>query len=472
MKPGINFFHTVTFRLSLWYTVVFSGLSLVVFLVVYVSLISHLRQATDNELLDKVKEFDTLYKSDGLGALQDEFNREAESKGIKQVFFYLLSPEGKVLANSDMSNWRGIKIASLLKLNSSQPDHTFMHTFSPHKREHSVRVISKITNNGNILEVGTALRGNDLMMESYRETFGTALGIMIVCGSFMGWLLARKAMSGVQRVTHTAIQIGKGDLSSRVPAGNEGQEIHALACAFNDMLERLESLVKELKQITNDVAHELRTPITRMRGIAETTLNGSNNLNEYKEMAASVIEQSDRLVEMINTMLEIAKTDSGVTILTGNPLNMRDIAEEAVDLFRPLAEDKGIDIRLDIPKEDVIVMANRPKIQRAIANILDNAVKYTPAGGNVSVKIETNPDNVRIIIADTGSGIAEKDIPHIFERFYRADKSRSTPGSGLGLSLATAIIRAYGGNITVKSIFGTANSGSIFTVSLPRVSNC
>lgn len=465
-KRRSSFLRTATFRLTLWYTAVFSGLSLAVFLVVYVSLASHLREQTDNELLNTAKEFDVLYEGHGVEALQAEFRREAESKGINRVFFRLLSPEGKVLASSDLNQWRGLKAARLQAIaTEKQPA---VHTLSLPGRRHRLRVATKPARDGSVIEIGAALQGNEIMMERYRETFGTAFVIMLACGGFVGWLLARKAMSGVQRVTYTTTRIGKGDLGRRVPLGNEGQEINALAHAFNEMLERIESLVRELKQITDNVAHELRTPITRIRGMAETTLTGSGDLNQYREMAASVIEGSDRLIEMINTMLEIAITDSGVAELAREPLDIREIVREAADLFKPLAEDKGIDIQLDIPPQAVIVPGDRPRLQRAVANLLDNAIKYTPSGGTVTISLETDTTRAKVEIADTGMGIDKKNISRIFDRFYRCDESRSTPGSGLGLSLALAIIRAHGGNIIMKSAPG---SGTSFAIVLPRASS-
>jgi len=465
-KSRADFSRTVTFRLTLWYTAVFGGLSLAVFLIVYISLTSHLREQMDNELRDTAKEFAALYESHGTQALQAEFKREAESRGLKRVFFRLLSSEGKVLAASDLSQWDWLE--ELRPRNTvSAGKQLFFSTLLPPGYQHKVRMVTKSALDGNTLEIGLTLQGNEIMMERYRETFGIALMIMIILGSFVGWLLARKAMSGVRRVAHTASQIGKGDLARRVPPGNEGQEINALAHAFNEMLGRIESLVRELKQVTDNVAHELRTPITRIRGIAETTLNGPGDLSEYREMAAMVIEGSDRLIEMINTMLEITRTGSGVAELASESLDIRKIAEEAADLFKPLAEDKEINVQLNIPPRTVIVQGDRSRLQRVVANLLDNAIRYTPSGGTVAISVEADMATVQVKIADTGMGVDKKDLGYIFDRFYRGDKSRSTPGSGLGLSLALAIIRAHGGDITVKSTHG---AGTAFTIILPRIS--
>jgi len=430
--------------------------------VVYVSLASRLHDQTDNEIMNTAKEFVTLYEEHGVKALHGEFTREAASRGTGRVFFELISPEGKLLATSSLSQWEGLG-TSLLDGEVTSGEKASFRTLSLPGHRHKVRVISMSATDGNVITIGTTLEGDEILLERYRETFGTALAIMLVCGGFVGWLLARKAMAGVKRVTETATRIGRHDFDRRVTLADEGEEISALVRAFNDMLERIESLLSELRQITDNVAHELRTPITRIRGIAETTLKGSGDIDEYREMAASVIEGSDDLIEMIGTMLEISEADSGVAELDAAPLNIQEIVEEAADLFAPMAEDRHITIHLSKPPRAPMVVGDRPRLQRVVANLLDNAIKYTPPGGTVTLSVNLDSAGVKIEFSDTGVGINEKEIPLIFDRFYRGDKSRSTAGSGLGLSLARAIIRAHGGDITVKSTGG----GSTFTVFLP-----
>jgi signal transduction histidine kinase len=178
---------------------------------------------------------------------------------------------------------------------------------------------------------------------------------------------------------------------------------------------------------------------------------------------ASVIDGCDDLIEIIGTMLEIAKTDSGNFDFDPVSLDLIELVEDAVDLFMPVAEDKRIDIRLNKPSMAAQVTGDRRRLQRVVSNILDNAVKYTPHGGIITVTIKSDEGDVRVSISDTGIGISESDLPHIFERFFRSDKSRSTSGNGLGLSLAMAIIRAHGGDITVTS----SDQGATFTFLLP-----
>lgn len=462
LKSGRSFLRTTTFRLTLWYLGLFSTLSVAVFLIVYVSLALRLQEQTDNELLDKSREFIALYRDHGLNELQDEFAREAEAQGTGRMFFQLLSSSGDPLASSDLSKWKELEIP-LLKKSSTQKNHPSYQTVSLPKQRLKIRVLSVPISDEERIDIGSAFQREELILQRYRETFGVAITIMLGCGGLFGFLVARKAMAGVQRVTDTATGIGRNDLDRRVPLADEGEEINALARAFNAMLERIEILLGEFRQMTDNIAHELRTPITRIRGMAETTLKGDDDLCEYKEMAASVIDGCDELIEMIGTMLEIAKTDSGTVELELVPLDLLELVEEASDLFAPMAEDKGIDIRLSKPPKKAMVIGDRRRLQRVLSNLLDNAIKYTSRGGVITVKVGIEAGNVSVAITDTGIGINDDEIPHIFERFYRCEHSRSTSGSGLGLSLALAIIRAHGGDITVQS----SEHGSTFAFFLP-----
>jgi heavy metal sensor kinase len=461
-KQGRSFLQTTTFRLTLWYLVVFSALSVAVFLVVYFSLALRLQNQIDLEIMDKSKEFAALYRDHGVAALQAEFMRESESQGTRQVFFRLVSQEGKVLATSDLRQWAGLETIRPREPGSRRNGRSYRTLVFPGHR-HKIRLLSIAAGDNGVIEIGTSLKGMEVILERYRETFGIALAVMLVCGGFFGFLLARKAMAGVQRVTDTATRIGRHDLGCRVPSAHEGREINALANAFNAMLERIESLLNELQQITDNVAHELRTPITRIRGIAETTLKSGIQINEFQEMAATVIDGCDDLIEMVGTMLEIAKADSGVAELDIAAFDFCGIVAEAVDLFAPMAEDKGVAIHWVDPSRPVAVSGDRRRLQRVVANLLDNAVKYTPTGGRVTLTLQTDAAGVLVNITDTGMGIDKTDLPHVFERFYRGDKSRSTAGSGLGLSLARAIVRAHGGDITVKC----SPQGTAFQILLP-----
>ncbi len=467
LKKKSSLFRTVTFRLTLWYVALFGMLLFVVFLVIYIVLTSGLGQRTDEYLLSTAKEFEALYSTDGIEALRAEFQRESESKGIKRVFYRFFSPQQEVLVSSELSSWSELGALPIHPIYSSNGEVMF-ETISVPGQRHKVRTIFKKTVNAHIIQIGATLQENESLMEKYRETFIIALGMLLFCGGFVGWIVARRAMSGVERVAQTAVRIGKGNLSRRVPLWKKGQEIDDLAMAFNDMLERIQALVREMKEVTDNIAHDLLSPITCIRGIAETTLTGEQNLNSYREMAGMVVEESDRLVEIINTMLEIARTDSGVAELSKETVDVGKIIHDACELFLPMAEEQGIRLELDAPMKPLTVLGDLARLQRVVANLLDNAIKFTPAGGKVLVSAQAIDSQAKVEVIDTGVGITNKELPRIFERFYRGDRSRSTPGNGLGLSLAKAIVQAYNGDIIVKSSPG---KGSKFIIVLPLKSS-
>lgn len=469
-KRGNNIFSTVTFRLTLWYSILLAALSLLVFILVYIWMAISLQRNLDKVLLDDAKEFRAIYERDGIDSLKKEFQLEATYEGVRRVFFRMFSPQFEVLAASDMEHWENIgSPPATLKSFSSNKE--LLMTVSMPGYGHKVRLIYEKTADGNIIEAGHTLKDNDALMRKYRQIFEWGLLGILVLGSIVGWSLADRAMSGVKRVTQTAVSIAnEGNLIHRVPVGNEGQEIHNLALAFNNMLERIQSLVSELREVTDNIAHDLRNPLTRIRGIAETTLTSNENLDSYRETTATIIEECDRLVGMINTMLEIAETQVGVTNFEAAPVDIIKVVKDAHELFRPVAEDKNITFELDIQNglKTVLVAGDTTGLQRAMANLLDNAVKYTDSGGRVTVSVEQVQTQVKISVSDTGPGIDEKDITRIFDRFYRGDTSRSTAGNGLGLSLAHAIVQAHKGNIVVES---TPGKGSTFTIIIPCISN-
>ena len=469
-KRENNISSTVTFRLTLWYSILLAALSLSVFILVYIWMEISLQRNLDKSLLDDAKEFRSIYERDGTDSLKKEFQLEATYEGVRRVFFRMFSPQMEVLAASDMEHWKDIgSPAATLKSFSSNKE--LLTTVSMPGYGHKVRVIYEKTADGNIIEVGHTLRDDDALMNRYRQIFGWGIPVILVLGSIVGWSLADRAMSGVKRVTQTAVSIAnEGNLIHRVPVGSEGREIHNLAMAFNNMLERIQSLVSELREVTDNIAHDLRSPITRIRGIAETTLTSNENLDTYHEMTATIIEECDRLVGMINTMLEIAETQAGVTNFEAAPIDIIKIVKDAHELFQPVAEDKNITLGLDIKTgtESILVLGDTVKLQRAMANLLDNAVKYTDSGGKVTISVEQMQTQAKISVSDTGPGIDEKDITRIFYRFYRGDTSRSTAGNGLGLSLAHAIVKSHNGKIVVES---TPGKGSTFTIIIPCISN-
>jgi signal transduction histidine kinase len=315
-----------------------------------------------------------------------------------------------------------------------------------------------------IIQIGQSLEDDEEFLEMSRKIYGITLIVFMAAAGLIGWFLARRALQGVEEVTRTATAIADGALGKRVSVNTGGDEIDRLATTFNTMLDRIQVLITGMREMTDSIAHDLRSPIARIRGVAELTLTTRGSTEEYESMAASTMEECDRLLEVINTMLDITEFEAGAGKLKMEEVDLSALVRAACDLFQPIAEDKGIALTADTPPNNFIT-GDVPRLQRMVANLLDNALKYTPSQGAVTVSIRGEEDRVVISVRDTGIGISEKDLPHIFKRFYRCDRSRSQAGTGLGLSLAQAVASAHGGSITVESALG---KGSIFMVALPR----
>jgi heavy metal sensor kinase len=456
--------HTLAFRLTLWYAGIFMLTSCVAFLFFYFLITSVIRDRTDQDLLGEARTLSSILQVQGINAVKRQIIFEAQAAGEKKIFFRLLSLDGQEFSSSNMSYWRDIGVAKAAIEQLIGEKRPVFNTVSLPDRKHNIRLLYAIVGRNIILQLGQSMENYTRFIEAFRKIFVTTMASLFVFAAIIGWFMARRALAGVEAVTRTARQISEGSLKERVPVKKYQDEIDQLAITFNQMLDRIQTLVTGIREMSDNIAHDLKSPITRIRGISEVSLTTDASEKEYENMAASTVEECDRLLDMINTMLVISKTEAGVNKLDAKELDIGAVVRDACELFQSPAEDKDLRLVCDVPGNFSISGDNR-LIQRMIANLIDNAIKYTPAGGSIEVTVNTvNHDAVAITIQDTGIGISEKDMPRVFERFYRCDPSRSEAGIGLGLSFVRAIARAHGGDITVA---GGSNRGSTFKVTLP-----
>ena len=301
--------------------------------------------------------------------------------------------------------------------------------------------------------------------EDFRHYFGFPLAVAIGLSGAVGWFMAKRALSGIGEVTRAAVDISGGALHRRVPVSGRGDEIDSLASSFNVMVERTQALIEQMKEITENIAHDLRSPISRMRGMAEMALSSSGTSEESASMAGLIIEECDRLLDLINAMLDISEAEAGLTKLDVEKADLSGLVADLCELFQPSADEKQITIRAEQATQPIFLLCDRRKLQRIIANLLDNALKYTPDGGLVAIKMTDRAEDVAIAVEDTGPGIPDEDLPHIFDRFFRGEKSRTTHGNGLGLSLVRAFTLVHGGTVAAENL---PDRGLRITVSLPK----
>ncbi len=331
----------------------------------------------------------------------------------------------------------------------------------------SFRVISEVLYDGTLVRIGCTLRQNRENLEEFALLFWVVTAIILLPGMICGWLIARGFVSGIRRVSDAAARIAEGDFSQRVALKNDGAEIDGLVSVFNAMTANTEHLLTELRDVTDNVAHDLRTPLTRIRTIAEITISGPQELAAYREAIIDIAEDSSGMIAMINSMLEITRIENNFEALKTESFSLSAQLRQAYEIFSMQAEEKNLDFDLSIPDHDVMLSADKLKLQRVISNLLDNAMKFTPEKGRVVLSLEEEPDAVVMRVSDTGVGISDADKKHIFERFFRADESRTRPGNGLGLSMVHAILLAHGASIEVSD---TEGGGTTFTIRFKRTS--
>ena len=309
----------------------------------------------------------------------------------------------------------------------------------------------------------------DQALDRFRLILKETLPFLIIFASLAGYWLSGRALAPVNEIIRTARSVGVRNLSGRLPVPPANDELRRLSETLNDMLGRIEASVRRMTQFTADASHDLRTPIALIRTSAELALRRPRDEAEYRETLARILSTSEETTHLIENLLALARADAGVADLRFEDLDLVPHVEKIASEAGILTAGKGIRFSQELPAIPVQVSANPAAIERLLFILLDNAVKYTPAGGEITMRLSNGAGNARLEIRDTGIGIDAKDMPHVFERFYRADQARSREpgGSGLGLAIAQWIVEMHRGSIEVDSELGR---GSRFRVSLPIAS--
>ncbi len=453
---------TIALRLTVWYAAIFAVSSMLAMALVYSSVVGVLRANVDAELRQNLEELTSLVEKGGVSAFRDELARELAGPDSASVFLRLWSARARPVASAGF-NTPNPEALRVVTEQLRRPDPAFL-TVRPGGFEHEVRVVFAKVEPGFVVELGQSLAEVEDQLAALRNGILFALPVVLIFPGPVGWFMARRALRGVEVVTRTAQRIAEGALDRRVPLGSHDDEFDRLARAFNAMLDRIDALMAAMRDVTDNLAHDLRTPLARVRASAEHAAARGATPKEWAAFAETTTVECDRLLEILNGMLEIAEAQAGAARLTLEDVDLSKLLEDARDVFVTLAEDAGLTIELHAP-ERCVVRVDRSRVQRIVANLLDNAIKYTPAGGRVAITLADDRRWVRVDVSDTGVGVAAEELPRIFERFYRGDSSRTGLGSGLGLSLARAFARAHGGDVTAAS---TPGRGSVFTLRLGR----
>ncbi len=285
----------------------------------------------------------------------------------------------------------------------------------------------------------------------------------VILAGILGTFLAKVTLRSFNKMIGTIHQIEAKNLKLRINAPDTGDEIKKIADTFDNMLERLDKAFSSQKQFAQDISHELKTPLTVLKGELEVALKKSRSPKEYESILSSSLEEIDKIAKIVESLLTLAKFDSKEEPLNIGRMDLNLLIQEIVSDMKILAEQKNVEIKF-LQRKEMILNGDRDQLKRLFVNLLDNAIKYTPQGGKIILESKKEGKIINIEISDTGIGISQDELPRIFDRFYTVDKSRSGVGFGLGLSIVKSIVEAHKGNIEVKSVL---NKGTTFTVHLP-----
>jgi signal transduction histidine kinase len=338
------------------------------------------------------------------------------------------------------------------------------HYYTSRRDGDLLEVMSARLHDNKLLQVGKSIQDRGDVLEHFRDTLLATIIPMALVGFAGGAWLAHRALRPIRNLSGVARSIvDTGRFDTRVPGNKTGDELNELALLFNQMLEKIEVLIRGMKDALDNVAHDLRTPVTRLRGTAEEALRLGADRESYREALADCLEESERIMTMLNTLMDVSEAETGTMKLSLENIDLAALISEVVDLYDYVAEEKCIKLSTNAPP-DLYLRGDRARLRQVLANLVDNAVKYTPIGGRIDIEAYTKGQQAVVRVKDNGIGIPIDEIPRIWDRLYRGDKSRSQRGLGLGLSLVKAVVQAHQGHVEAAP---NPSGGSLFSVYLP-----
>jgi heavy metal sensor kinase len=326
------------------------------------------------------------------------------------------------------------------------------------------RVLGTPSEDGDLsLELAISLAATEATLAEFDRLVAGGSVVFLILAVAGGMFLSRQALRPVAESIRTARRLDPANLSERLPRTGAGDELDELAGTINGLLDRLAAYHTQVIRFTADASHELRSPLGAMRAAVEVALQRPRGIDEYRDVLASLGEQSERLTALVNGLLLLARADAGEVPLSGETLDLASLVGEVAEMFEPLAEERGIQLVTDAPTP-VAVTGDSARLRQLVTNLLDNAIRFTGPGGSVTLRVEETGGRALLRVEDTGEGIPAEHLPHVFERFYQANAARTSGGCGLGLSISRWIVEAHGGSIEAGS---GAGKGALFTVALP-----
>jgi len=457
--------HTLGFRLALWYAVVFVASSLAIIGLTYALLAASLRQYDRETLQTTIVQFASAYVRGGVNALEREIREVQLAAEPGPLFVRTVGSRQDVVVLSMPEAWRRFDFSRLATPElSGQQSWATLRTGTA---AGDLEIATVRLPNGTLFQVGKSTARREELLSRFRGFLLIDLLFLLVTALGGGALLTWSALQPIRTLSDAVREIMRtGRTDRRVPATDTSDALGDLSALVNAMLDRIDAVVGGMRGALDNVAHDLRTPMARLRATAESALS-STDPAALREALADCLEESDRVVAMLNTLMDISEAETGTMSLRRERTDLTDLIRQSVELYEDLAEQRGVGIEAPGSGE-LCIPVDRNRMRQVLANLLDNAVKYTPSGGLITIEARRDGADAVLSVLDTGVGIPAEELPRIWDRLYRGDKSRSERGLGLGLSLVKAIVEAHGGTVRVSSSPG---AGSRFELRLPASAN-
>jgi hypothetical protein len=455
----LDVFRTATFRLAFAYLLLFAVSVLLVLGFIYWRTAGTLATLSDETIKAEVQGLGEQYKRRLLPGLTSIII-ERSSQNRRNSLYLLTSRDRPIAGN--LSAWPPDAVAT----GQDWINFTYVREDDPSKEVRPGRAIQVNLGAGYRLLVGRDTKEVSAIGDAIRQTLMWAVAITVLVGVIGGMWISRNVLRRLEVINRTSRDIMSGDLTRRIPVMGNADELDDLATNLNQMLEQIERLMMGMREVADNIAHDLRTPLNRLRNKLEGAMIGNQSREETENALESAIQEADGLISTFNSLLLIAEAETGAHRDTLESVDLSEVIHDIADLYEPAAEDRGVTLKFIAPVK-VTVRGNRSLLARAAANLVENALKYTPKGGAVTVSASVNPRDHRptFSVRDTGPGIPEGDRERVLDRFVRLERSRNTPGSGLGLSLVAAVARMHDAKIKLED----AKPGLLATLSFPEV---
>lgn len=459
MFPGVRFFHSLAWRLTAWYALSSFATILLIVLISYYALLISFSRETDGYLRDTASQLQDIVKQ---RSLKFEVEEELPSRSYMRTFARVLDEESHVMMQTgDMQKF--LPQAAFPKPVSFTDNLEGVDYFSESRgRVFRVLTIQLNTPRKWVLQLACDRRRETGILKRYRVAVTIVLSVSFLLCALGGYLIARRGIRPVSAIADATGQIGHGTLHERVKVDGLPEELRQLACSFNAMLDRLEESFARISQFSEDIAHELRTPVNNLRGGMEVVLGKPRSPDDYRDAIGSALEECERLARLVDRLLFIARSENSEGKIERDSVELREELLKTQEFYEVNAEESGVSITVEAPAS-LRISANRDLLRSLIGNLVSNAIAHTPPGGKIQMTAAEAGQGAVITVRDTGKGIPAEHLPHIFDRFYRVDRSRTktSGGVGLGLAIVHTIAKLHGAKLDIRSELGQGTAISV-----------